>query len=227
MAPRPSPSLCHPLPARASFGKAGLTQSALSKPCGGEGERRRSPVQRLSKGWHPEATLQEGDRCGCGRTPAKPRARKQKSQDETLDTGPHRPRGSREGHWPERPMPPPAPPQPRLATSLSLRPSGPPDAHPNMAWETDPWRATAPTPGKATGHGKGKRWEQQTPPGPHCAAEQPGVERDWPERGEEGQERGCGPVSLSPAPSPCPSTTGEGRKLATLWSLPPTWILQP
>lgn len=65
--------------------------------------------------------------------PAKPRARKQKSQDETLDTGPHRPRGSHEGHRPERPMPPPALPQPRLATSLSLRPSGPPDTHPNMA----------------------------------------------------------------------------------------------
>lgn len=70
MAPRPSPSLCHPLPDRKSFGKAGLTQWALSKPCEGRGLWLPG-AQRLSKGWrHPEATLQEGDRCGYGRTPS-------------------------------------------------------------------------------------------------------------------------------------------------------------
>lgn len=51
--------------------------------------------------------------------------------------GPHRlgvsMRKSWEGHRPEESTLLPSQPHPRLAASLSLQPSGPPDTHPNMA----------------------------------------------------------------------------------------------
>lgn len=88
--------------------------------------------------------------------PAKPRAREQKSQDEALNTGTRRPRGSREGSWeghrPEQPILP-APHHPKLAASLRLQPSEHPDTHPNTAWETEidpPVGSNCSNPEKAT-----------------------------------------------------------------------------
>lgn len=114
----PSPS---PVPARESFGKAGLTQRALSKPCGAPP---RSPA--LPKGQLPLAALRE-DRYGYGRKPSKAKGQRTESQDEALNRYSRRPRDSREEELrgslartanaspcPSRPTPPKADQPPAL-----------------------------------------------------------------------------------------------------------------
>ena len=73
----------------------------------------------------------------CGPSRGHPGASEQKTKDEALARGPHRPgvsmRRGWQGHWPEQSTLLPSQPHSRLAASLSLQPSGPPDTHPNMA----------------------------------------------------------------------------------------------
>lgn len=76
---------------------------------------------------------------------AKPRAHEQKSRMRHWTQVPAGPGAAVRRSW-ERPrprsqrfpLPRPSPAWPPASASLSLQPSGHPDAHPNMAWETDP-----------------------------------------------------------------------------------------
>lgn len=126
-----------PLPGRARLAKAGLTQSALSKTCWAPPRSPASTPRAASRGY-------SGERTGVpiAGSPAKPRAREQKSRMRHWTQVPAGPgaavRRSWEGHRPEAPMLPAALRHPGLAASLSLQPSGHPDSPTNMAWETDP-----------------------------------------------------------------------------------------
>lgn len=101
-----------------------------------------------------------------------------------------------EGHRPEQPMLLRPRPHPRLAASLGLQPSEPPDTHPNMALETDPPHGKQLLQPLKRQQDLGKESDGNHTPLPLPAVQtSPGLKRDW--TGEEGQAWDRGPSTPS------------------------------
>lgn len=116
---------------------AARQENAGSSPGATRWQPAPGPPSLLQSFCHPLPARENLGSKPCGPSRGHPGAREQKTKDEALARGPHRPgvcmRRGWQGHWPQQSTLLPSQPHSRLAASLSLQPSGPPDTHPNMA----------------------------------------------------------------------------------------------
>lgn len=183
--------------------------------------QRASPAGALPSA--PGLPLQRGTGPAPARKPRKAKAKEQRSQsEEALDTGAAGPGGSREEELGGSPAStadasrPPTPPQAgRLPPPPAFRTPGHPPKH-GFRNRPTPQGASAPTPRKATGLGKGKQWKPQTPP-LSSGAEEPRSQTGLDRRG-----RRRGRPSTGPGPEHTLPTTGRQGPL-----LPSLWVLRP